>query len=452
MMKKIKILLLIVISFFVINITNANATTVLTSQVSDDDQSTICEYDGFSIDMFNNISGIPLLAPIPVMYQEGSVIIKASNTSNMFTVSIKFRYFDKTRLITVIDVDDAVQIATDIAGGKMTFQKLLDYAGGWATNSDFKNLTGYIQGGSTTVSNNPNVKNNTINAITGNNSSAQYSSINDYGDLASKGKCPNQIKVDIKHNGTIDEVFTIEDISFEHSYHTSKREYFELLYKQLNPVKINNKTIVGGILTKERFSDNAKYAKYDAGTCLSEADAKYYTKQFNIISNYSKNSEYVTMYKNNGFSAIANNIVVKYSPESDCIKKNPGLKSTYESLRKAANDALNVMNNTKDGLAKNDCQYILGDPSKEGSLAYYLDTTFRFIKFAAPLLLIGLSVFDYVKVIASDDADAMKKTNKKTVTRVIFAMLLFVLPFIISYLLTLLGVQGKCDFPNIPGI
>ena len=81
MMKKIKILLLIVISFFVINITNANATTVLTSQVSDDDQSTICEYDGFSIDMFNNISGIPLLAPIPVMYQEGSVIIKASNTS-----------------------------------------------------------------------------------------------------------------------------------------------------------------------------------------------------------------------------------------------------------------------------------------------------------------------------------------------------------------------------------
>ena len=196
MMKKIKILLLIVVSFFVINITNVNATTVLTSQVSDDDQSTICEYDGFSIDMFNNISGIPLLAPIPVMYQEGSAIIKASNTSNMFTVSIKFRYFDKTRLITVIDVDDAVQIATDIAGGKMTFQKLLDYAKGWSNNSDFKNLTGYIQGGFTTVSNNPNVKNNTINAITGNNSSAQYSSINDYGDLASKGKCPNQIKVE----------------------------------------------------------------------------------------------------------------------------------------------------------------------------------------------------------------------------------------------------------------
>ena len=451
-MRKLKLFLLIVISFFIINITSVNATTVLTSQVSDDDQSTLCEYDGFSIDIFNNFNGVPLGAPLPIIYSEGTVKIKASNTDNMFQISIKFRYFDKTRLVTLVDVDDMISFVADIVKGQMTLEKLLDYAANYTNVSDFTTINGYILGDFTVVSNNPDIKNNTLNKVTKNNSSTSYSSINNYGDLAAKGRCPDQIKVDVSHNTLVNELFQIEDVSFEHAYHTSKKEYMETLYKSLNPTKYINKTIVGGVLTKERFSDKAKYTKYDASKCLSEEEAKYFTKQFNIISNYAKNPSYVNMYKNNGFSAIANNIIVKYSPESDCVKNNPGLKSTYEALRKAANDALNVMNNTNEGLAANDCQYILGNPSREGTFAYYIDTTYRFAKFIVPLLLIGLSIFDYVKAVASDDADIIKKTNKKTVTRVIFTLLLFVLPFIIGVILSLLGVQGRCDFPNIPGL
>ena len=78
--------------------------------------------------------------------------------------------------------------------------------------------------------------------------------------------------------------------------------------------------------------------------------------------------------------------------------------------------------------------------------------TFRFIKFAAPALLIVMSVIDYVKVIASSDADELKKVNKKTVTRIIFTLLIFFLPILISVLLRLLGLQGSCDFPNINGL
>ena len=61
-------------------------------------------------------------------------------------------------------------------------------------------------------------------------------------------------------------------------------------------------------------------------------------------------------------------------------------------------------------------------------------------------------MIDYIKAMVSSDADLIKKTNTKTLIRLLFAMLLFVLPVIISYLLTLLGAQGSCNFNNIPGI
>lgn len=217
---------------------------------------------------------------------------------------------------------------------------------------------------------------------------------------------------------------------------------------------IDNSHLIVGNLVSSSFNLNEQYTNFNSSTCFTKDDVDYYTKKFDDIINYSKNLSYITLYKNNKFENIATIVSKKYSEGGECYNSNSSLQSSYKSLSSKASKVLDIFGNAgkQNEKYKNECQYILGDPSHPGDFAYYLDITFRFIKFLAPILLIVLSIIDYVKVIASADADAVKKVNKKTVIRVIFALLLFLLPIIISTVLSLLGVQGKCDFPNINGL
>ena len=73
-------------------------------------------------------------------------------------------------------------------------------------------------------------------------------------------------------------------------------------------------------------------------------------------------------------------------------------------------------------------------------LKEFLDDIFLLIKIAAPVLVIVLSTIDYVKSIASANADALKKTNKKTVMRLIIGLFIFLLPYILELLFQLFGL------------
>ena len=192
--------------------------------------------------------------------------------------------------------------------------------------------------------------------------------------------------------------------------------------------------------------------------CLDETNENYmYYKYEKIVNLYSKHDNFLKKFKNAGYADFTRTIIDRYGERGSCYLKHPDRQSFYKELTDLANKALKLFESSGTGtdntkIAKNDCQKILGDPDHEGDFAYYLDKTFKFIKFLAPLILIVMSVIDYIKVIASSDAELINKTNKKTIIRLIFALLLFVLPFIISYLLTLVGAQGKCEFPSIPGL
>ena len=207
-------------------------------------------------------------------------------------------------------------------------------------------------------------------------------------------------------------------------------------------------------LVKSNFNGTDRYNDFSNTTCFTKDDVTYYNNKFDDILAYSKNTSYITLYKNNQFEHIAKIVSKKYAKGGECYNSNPGLQKSYEALSEKAKKVLGVFGaaNEQNEKYKNECQYILGDPDKSGSFAYYLDITFRFIKFLAPILLIVLSIVDYIKVIASSDADLVNKTNKKTIIRLIFALLLFMLPIIISTILSLLGLQGKCDFNNIAGL
>lgn len=212
--------------------------------------------------------------------------------------------------------------------------------------------------------------------------------------------------------------------------------------------------VLFGYLKETHFAKTAKYNSFNSNACLDSSGVNYYNKLFNDIINYSKNTSYITLYKNNKFEHIATIISKQYAKGGECYNKNESLQKSYITLSDNAKKVLKIFDaaSKSNQKYKNECQYILGDPTSKGSFAYYLDITFRFIKFIVPLLFIVLTIIDYIKVIASDDTDQINKINKKTVIRLIFTLLLFFLPTLISTILTMMGVQGRCDFPNISGL
>lgn len=431
---KFKTLLVILFSIFLFGITNANAASV----VSDSDKSTLCTYVGGSVDIFTAIPGVPSTIILP--YADGSLTIEAANDSDMFYANVRFRYFDPT---SFGDFDDLVEYGSKLISGSFTVQDLIDFAS-HVNGSDNETVKGYISNNFTVVSNTKGKINNTLDKFTKNSSSITQGSVNKQQAMATNGVCPNSVSVEVQQN-SLTKKWSIVDITFDSSavVNNAFNNWVSTKIKTLLAFK-TDKTLMYGVLNKYRFADDAKYKSYNGNTCLSEADAKYYIGQFNTITSYKDNSSYIKMFKNNGFVSIANSIVVGYMPDASCVKQHPELAGLYSTLQKAAQDALNVMNSTKDKTPKNVCEYILGDPSQPGDFAYYLNMTFRFVKFAAPILLIVVTIFDYIQAISSSDGDAIKKTNKKTVTRLIFTLLIFMLPIIISAILTLTGVQGTC--------
>ena len=72
------------------------------------------------------------------------------------------------------------------------------------------------------------------------------------------------------------------------------------------------------------------------------------------------------------------------------------------------------------------------------------------IKIAGPILAVGLGTLDFVKVVASGDADKeMKSAFKRFGTRIVAAVLLFLVPVILAFLMdTFLGNQAGYDSDN----
>ena len=91
-----------------------------------------------------------------------------------------------------------------------------------------------------------------------------------------------------------------------------------------------------------------------------------------------------------------------------------------------------------------ECKKLLGDPEVKTSFAYYLHLTLKTVRYLGPAIVIALTTFEYISVVASGTAEALKKTNKRTVTRIIIMLLLFVLPVLIEAVLRITGMYGDC--------
>ena len=88
----------------------------------------------------------------------------------------------------------------------------------------------------------------------------------------------------------------------------------------------------------------------------------------------------------------------------------------------------------------NSCNSILGYIDDTNAPAYYLDFAFNIIKYAAIVILLVFTIIEYAKAVASSKDDAIKKATQNTIKRVIIAVIIFFLPYLIIFILNLLGI------------
>ena len=86
-----------------------------------------------------------------------------------------------------------------------------------------------------------------------------------------------------------------------------------------------------------------------------------------------------------------------------------------------------------------------GDPTNKKHFAYYLQIAFNVIKFLGPVLVLLVTIVDLVKITAEQKQDGeLAKMGGKTLKRIIYAGIIFILPGIISWLLGIVGLVGTC--------
>lgn len=81
----------------------------------------------------------------------------------------------------------------------------------------------------------------------------------------------------------------------------------------------------------------------------------------------------------------------------------------------------------------------------KGRLGQFLMETWKLLKFAVPILIIGFAIVDFIKAMSSHDDSEVKKAANKLVKRLVIGVLFFVLPTLIEFILGLADIEfGVC--------
>ena len=147
-----------------------------------------------------------------------------------------------------------------------------------------------------------------------------------------------------------------------------------------------------------------------------------------------KNSiESCNNYKNlkNKLLSLCNSIT-KYShyEKSDCLKSCLNIKKDIEEIEQITYGA-------------SQCGF-------SEKLIHWVANIVRWVKYIIPVAVIVLGILDFMKAISADKEDEMKKAQKRFITRLIAAALIFIIPFIIEFVLEKMGFAANgCGIINL---
>lgn len=86
----------------------------------------------------------------------------------------------------------------------------------------------------------------------------------------------------------------------------------------------------------------------------------------------------------------------------------------------------------------------LGNPEDSQYPAFWLQEALNIMRYIAIVALLVLVTIDFVKAVASNDKDALKKAGSTAIKRFIYCVLLFFVPIIVKIIMTMFGAYGSC--------
>lgn len=166
----------------------------------------------------------------------------------------------------------------------------------------------------------------------------------------------------------------------------------------------------------------------------------------NLQSYKNKFNDSIGEYKN-----CSNDLVCKSKAITNINEKEELIKSYCKSILAEQNfdggseqecllDCLDIGVQTKK--AKVAAGIISGDSGEcgfSGRLLVWISNILRWIKYILPVIVIVMGIIDFIKAIAADKEDEMKKAQGAFVKRLIAAALVFIIPLIIEFILDKMG-------------
>lgn len=94
------------------------------------------------------------------------------------------------------------------------------------------------------------------------------------------------------------------------------------------------------------------------------------------------------------------------------------------------------------GTGKVTCETLFMNGGVYNNTWKLLNSSLKFMQYIAVTLALVLSIVDFIKVVPTNDKDAIKKTATKSATRLGIAIVIFFVPIILNFILSLVGFSN----------
>jgi len=122
--------------------------------------------------------------------------------------------------------------------------------------------------------------------------------------------------------------------------------------------------------------------------------------------------------------SLCNSILSYLDYDNSCLKKCLNLSDDIDKIKNKDNN-----NNIVCGFSE--------------KLILYIANIIKWVKYIIPVIVIVLGILDFIKAIASEKDDEMKKAQGSFVKRLIAAAIIFIVPFIIEFILDKMGFDAN---------
>lgn len=258
-----------------------------------------------------------------------------------------------------------------------------------------------------------------------------------------KLKCLNNIYFLLRNMSSIVDVYSEEPggqsdkLSLSNQYNNNKNVYSEgkvksCTYKLFQKSSMGYQTIGNATIVSD--GNNIISQSFSNPNVIEDKNANYsnIAKLFDVNAGDGKGCPnlYVVCYQN--ICTISTNGISGWDNSGNDTK-------TADELEKLDPEEASKVP-TAD-IPTHNCTSLLGDPNDKStpSPAFLLSYAFKVLRYVAIILLVVLSIMDFVSSVSSQDTDSLKKAVNKTIRRAILCVIIFLLPYIIEYVLSFLN-------------